>query len=84
MRQAIYSTTTRSRYALILEDDVKLPFHIDFEAMTASAPAGFGILQLFNSNKVTMLHTWQQYLANKDKLWYNDVLRIEIYVASNI
>lgn len=31
MHQAIYSTTARSRYALIIEDDVKLPFHIDFE-----------------------------------------------------
>ena len=51
MRDAIYSTTSNSRYAIIIEDDVKFPFDVDYEALAKSAPAGFGILQLFNSNK---------------------------------
>lgn len=70
MKMAIYSKTAKSRYALIIEDDVKLPFDVDFEALAESAPKGFGILQLFNSNKVTMLHTWKRYVADNTKLWY--------------
>eukprot|EP01035_Chromulina_nebulosa_P023999 gene23999-31157_t len=57
MRAAINSNSTTSRYALILEDDVRIPFDIDFDALVASAPKGFGILQLFNSNKHTMVFT---------------------------
>lgn len=51
MYDAIYSTTAKSRYAVIVEDDVSFPFDIDFTAMAKSAPEGWGILQLFNSNK---------------------------------
>lgn len=51
MYNAIYSTTARSRYALIVEDDVSFPFDVDYNEMARSAPEGFGILQLFNSNE---------------------------------
>lgn len=71
MRAAIYSKTATSRFALIIEDDVKIPFDIDFQALTETAPKGFGILQLFNSNKVTMLHTWKQYINNRNVLWHS-------------
>jgi GR25 family glycosyltransferase involved in LPS biosynthesis len=69
MHQAIYSTTATSRYALIIEDDVLFPFDIDFDALTKSAPAGFGILQLFNSNEGTMQQTWKRYLGDSTYLW---------------
>lgn len=69
MRKAIYSTTARSRYALIIEDDVYFPFDVDFEALARSAPKGFGILQLFNSNENTMLATWDKYLRNQQYVW---------------
>jgi GR25 family glycosyltransferase involved in LPS biosynthesis len=67
MREAIYSES-RSRYALIIEDDVQFPFDVDWEELARSAPAGFGILQLFNSNQASMEETWLKYLK-KNKLW---------------
>lgn len=69
MRRAIYSNTTKSPYALIIEDDVSFPFSINFTALAASAPQDFGILQLFNSNQVTMKDSWQHYLQNNNYLW---------------
>ena len=71
MRQAIYSTTAKSRYALIVEDDVLFPFSIDFDELVKSAPPGFGILQIFNSNELSMARTWKQYLRNPEILWHN-------------
>ena len=70
MQKAIYSQSARSKYALVIEDDVEFLFDIDFEAMASTAPKDFGILQLFNSNKVTMLHTWKKFVANNASLWY--------------
>ena len=49
--QAIHSTTATSKYALIMEDDIYIPFSIDFNALAASAPASFGVLQLMNANR---------------------------------
>jgi GR25 family glycosyltransferase involved in LPS biosynthesis len=69
MYQAIYSTTATSRYALIIEDDVLFPFDIDFDALTKSAPEGFGILQLFNSNEGTMEQTWKRFLTDPNFIW---------------
>ena len=48
MRLAIYSKTAKSRYALIIEDDVFFPFDVNWNELAQSAPPGFGILQLFN------------------------------------
>jgi GR25 family glycosyltransferase involved in LPS biosynthesis len=58
IHRAIYSTTDKYPYALILEDDITIPFNIDFEALIRSAPANFTILQLFTSNDklVHVLH----------------------------
>lgn len=69
MREAIYSKTATSRYALIIEDDVLFPFDIDIEAMAATAPKGFGILQLFNSNKESLALSWTRYTNNNGELW---------------
>ena len=68
MRQAIYNNRSSSRYALIIEDDVQIPFNIDFEKLAQSAPSGFGILQLFNSNEESMESTWGRFLKRGD-LW---------------
>ena len=69
MHQAIYSTTAKSRYALIIEDDVYFPFDIDFQAMAMSAPDDFGILQLFNSNLGFMQNNWGSYIYNTSYVW---------------
>jgi hypothetical protein len=68
MRTAIYSPTATSRYALIVEDDVYFPFDIDFDALALSAPTGFGILQLFNSNYPSMKRSFNSYVMNNE-LW---------------
>ena len=49
--QAIHSSTATSKYALIMEDDIYIPFSIDFNALAASAPVDFGVLQLMNANR---------------------------------
>lgn len=68
IRQAIYDNRSSSRYAVILEDDVHIPFNIDFEALAAAAPNDFGILQLFNSNEGSMEGQWHRYINGKH-LW---------------
>ncbi len=68
MRKAIYSSHP-GRYALLFEDDVHVPFDIDFNALALSAPSDFGILQLFNSNQGSMESTWNMYLKNPATLW---------------
>lgn len=40
----------RSHYALILEDDVRFFYDIDFDALIAKAPKGFGMIQLMMSH----------------------------------
>lgn len=69
MRQAIYSPTARSRYALVVEDDVFFAFDIDYEALARSAPEGFGILQLFNSNEASMQASFAKYEKDRSHLW---------------
>lgn len=69
MYEAIYSKTATSRYALIIEDDVFFPFDIDYNVLAQSAPGGFGILQLFNSNLPTMKQSWESYVSNNSNLW---------------
>ena len=69
MQKAIYSKTATSRYALIIEDDVKFPFDVDYDELTKSAPEGFGILQLFNSNKQSLVFSFNEYI-NKKRLWH--------------
>jgi GR25 family glycosyltransferase involved in LPS biosynthesis len=68
MRQAVYSTS-KSRYAIIVEDDVQFPFDVDWDAVARSAPPGAYIMQLFNSNEYTMAETWGFYVKNKQNLW---------------
>lgn len=69
MHAAIHSTTAKSRYALIVEDDITIPFNIDFDALVRSAPNDFGILQLFNSNENSMRSTWDRYVKDPSYVW---------------
>lgn len=68
MRQAVYSNS-KSRYAIIIEDDVQFPFNVDWDAVAKSAPPGAYIMQLFNSNEYTMAETWGFYVKDKQNLW---------------
>lgn len=70
MRQAIYNNRSSSKYAVITEDDIYIPFDIDFQRLAESAPRDFGILQLFNSNEESMESTWKFFRRNpKENLW---------------
>lgn len=70
MRLAIFHNRTNSKYAIITEDDIQIPFDIDFDALIATAPPDFGILQLFNSNEGTMKATFETYRKRGDgHLW---------------
>jgi GR25 family glycosyltransferase involved in LPS biosynthesis len=69
MREAVYNTKSKSRYAIIIEDDVQFPFDVDWEAVAKSGPPGFQILQLFNSNEYTMAETWNMYRKNTSNIW---------------
>lgn len=69
MKNAVYSNS-KSRYALIVEDDVQFPFDVDWDALAESAPKNFSILQLFNSNEATMAQTWNIYKKDPNNLWY--------------
>lgn len=68
IRQAIYENRTNSKYAIITEDDIFIPFNIDFQKLVASAPPDFSILQLFNSNGDSMRHSFDRYRKHGE-LW---------------
>ena len=63
--RAVHSTTASSKYALIIEDDVYIPFSIDYNALADSAPSDFGILQLMTNYGVKAL--WDSYTPTN--LW---------------
>jgi hypothetical protein len=57
------STSLNSKkYALLLEDDIRLAFEIDFEKLVATAPEDFVILQLVTSNEVAVEVAWDRYM----------------------
>ena len=53
-----------SDYALIIEDDVKFLFNVNFSALILSAPKDFGILQLTTSNLEAIDKLWSEYEEN--------------------
>lgn len=57
---AIYRDPSPSPYALILEDDVRFLFSVNFTALIRSAPKDFGILQLTTSNTEALDLLWGQ------------------------
>lgn len=52
IRAAVYSHVSQSQYAIIADEDIILPFDIDFDALVASAPRGFSMLRLTNFHEV--------------------------------
>ena len=52
-----------SRYALILEDDVRFSFSVDFGKLVEQAPKDFGVLQLMTSHLDDFETVWEQYIG---------------------
>lgn len=50
-----------SKYFLVLEDDVRFKFNVDFEKLISAAPDDFGSLQLMMSHKVQIESAWGHY-----------------------
>jgi len=69
LRTAVNSGSS-SPYALILEDDVEFSFDVDFHALAATAPKGFGVLQLLTSNDGNLKYLWKKYVGSGGRvLW---------------
>jgi hypothetical protein len=56
-------------YALILEDDVKFLFALNFTALVQSAPPSFGILQLTTSSPDAISSLWTLAQAKEPTFW---------------
>jgi GR25 family glycosyltransferase involved in LPS biosynthesis len=65
--QAVTDSTNDSPYALILEDDIRFEFDINWKDMIASAPSDFGILQLTSSNSEKVGALWKEYVDEVKK-----------------
>lgn len=62
MHFALYNIPSiSSRYALIIEDDVRFLFSINFTALIDSAPKNFGLLQLTTSNHEASNLLWRNF-----------------------
>ena len=58
----------KSKYFVVLEDDVRFQFKVDFNNLIESAPNDFGSLQLMMSHKIQIETAWNHYLGSiKDK-----------------
>src|SRR5688572_17438530 len=66
---AIYHPLTDSPYALIAEDDVIIPFDIDYTLLASTAPTGFGILRLYVGNEIIAERLWIKYIRSFANLW---------------
>jgi GR25 family glycosyltransferase involved in LPS biosynthesis len=51
----------KSKYALILEDDVRFSFSVDFSRLIEQAPRDFGVLQLMTSHRDDFEVLWEQF-----------------------
>lgn len=56
---------SKSPYALIIEDDVQFPFHVDFAQMLTKAPSGFAAVFLSSSEEGFTHRMWIRYLRDK-------------------
>lgn len=70
IRRAIFENKTDNKYAVIIEDDVFIPFNINFTGLVESAPKDFAFLQLFNSDPTTVQHLWKRYNSRLRVLWH--------------
>lgn len=73
IHRAVYDVSTegrRSKYALVLEDDVVFTLPIDISRLVASAPPGFGLLQLTTSCREAVHLIWRRFLrSGGEDLW---------------
>ena len=67
--RAVHSTTSTSKYALLMEDDVYIPVSVDYNTLADSAPGDFGILQLMTIDLDSMKSLWSSYLNDPTQLW---------------
>lgn len=68
--RAVHDTRSRSPFALILEDDVSLPLHVSIHELAASAPAGWGMLQLTTSSREGLQLAWRRFVDSRgEQLW---------------
>jgi hypothetical protein len=57
------SIARSSKYFLLLEDDVRFKFNVDFDKLVAAAPNDFGSLQLMMSHKMQIEESWNHYVS---------------------
>lgn len=55
-----------SKYFIVLEDDVRFHFDVDYSKLIASAPTDFASLQLMMSHKIQIESTWSHYTSSVD------------------
>ena len=67
--RAVHSTSATSKYAIIMEDDVYIPISTDYNALAASAPGDFGLLQLMTIDLDSMKGLWAGYLNDPTQFW---------------
>lgn len=53
-----------SEYFIVLEDDVRFKFILDFDKLIQAAPKGFGALQLMMSHKIHIKQAFERYAAS--------------------
>jgi len=81
LRAAVNSVSS-SPYALILEDDMRLGFDIDFHALAMSAPSDFTMLQLITSNDYDVKYLWEMYKnSGGSKLWNSRTDKTDYWCA---
>ena len=65
---AVYDNSViaaKSKYFIMIEDDIRFQFKVDFHALIAAAPKGFGALQLMMSRKEDVDAHFRNYLSKK-------------------
>lgn len=65
------------KYALIMEDDLRLAFELDFEQLISSAPKDFDMLQLITTNNESIHSFWNTYRQTGER-W---IKRDEYFVS---
>ena len=56
-----HSNIMLDEFALIVEDDVRFLYEVDFQGLISTAPKPFGILQLSTSNVEAIKSLWGKY-----------------------
>jgi hypothetical protein len=70
IREAVYSETARSDYAVILEDQTYFPIGVDFEELIDSVgDSDFGVLQLCTNNPERAAKAWDDYNSDRSSIW---------------